>query len=164
MNHVDRGKQGAKSGNRRRNLCVSSALSPKSEKHVLQLSGGSRSNHTVIETPAISFQTVRDRGFSENRTRGRTLRRGAQVLLRPTYAFAQSGCGVQRPIGIAQLGSRQKHKVRLAVGDDCVGLRWFGDEPHCGRGDAGFTADPGGKADLIAGRKRNFRIRHVAAR
>ena len=80
-------------------------------------------------------------------SRRRSGRRSAQILFGPACRFAQCGRCVHRPIGIAQHGAGQEHKISLALRDDGVGLRRLGDEPNRGRCNAGFAADSGGKAE-----------------
>jgi len=46
----------------------------------------------------------------------------ALVLVGPGMATAEGLADVPRPVGVAQQGAREAHRVRLAGGEDVLGL------------------------------------------
>src|SRR5579862_1304615 len=71
------------------------------------------------------------------------------ILFRPGDAIiALLGCGMQRPIRIDQMGSREAAKVGAAGGQNAVHVIDLVDVADCHGGDAGFVPDEIGKRRL----------------
>jgi len=82
---------------------------------------------------------------------GGVVGRGAEVLFGPAGGFGEGGCGVERPVGIAEHFAGEEDHVGFALGNDGVGLDGVSDEADGGGGNDGLAADSGGKFDLVAG-------------
>lgn len=89
----------------------------------------------------------------------RRLRRsGAQILDGPRSGFAQFGCGVERPIRIAEHGAGEEDEIGVAFGNDRVGLMRVSDHANGGGGYGGFCADAGGEWGLEGGADGDFGV------
>ena len=89
--------------------------------------------------------------------------RGAEVLGRPAGGLAESGSGVEGPVGVAEELAGEEDEVGLAGGDDGVSLGRISDEADGGGGDVGFAADAGGEGDLEAWADGDFGVGDLAA-
>src|SRR5919112_2070661 len=66
----------------------------------------------------------------------------APVLLRRMDASAQSSRRMPGPARVVQHGTGERDRIRLAVGDDCLGLLRVGDQADGDRRKADFRLDP----------------------
>ena len=90
-------------------------------------------------------------------------RGGAEILRGPRGGFAESGGGVERPVGVAQEFTSDDNEVGLAGADDVRGLSGVGDHADGAGEDAGLGADGFREGRLIAGAEGNGRAEDIAA-
>ena len=70
---------------------------------------------------------------------------------------------MERPVGVAEGLAGDQHQVRIAPVNHLGRLVRAGDQSDGCRCDVRPAADLGGKGNLVPGRARNRRTRHVAA-
>jgi len=102
-------------------------------------------------------------GAHDGSARGRMRRRGAEILHGPAGRFAEYGCGVERPVRIAEHLAGEEDEVGVAFGDDGVGLLGISDHADSGGGNCGFGTDARGKGCLESGTNGDDRVRNLAA-
>ncbi len=106
----------------------------------------------------LSGLRARDSG-----ARGRIRRCGAKILHGPACRVAEYGCGVERPVGIAEHFAGEEDEIGVAFGDDGVGLLRVCDHADGGGGNRGFGTDARGKGCLKRRTNGDDRVRNLAA-
>src|SRR5215831_15472911 len=109
--------------------------------------------------PAIRYA----RSIAERRARP-DLRRGALVLFGAGDLGAEDMRRAPTPMGVVEHGTRERHHIGLALGDDRLGLLGRSDQPDRARGDAGLAFDLLGEMHVGIGDQGGPRVGADAAR
>ncbi len=89
-------------------------------------------------------------------------RRGAQVLHGPACGFAESGCGVQRPVWVAEHLAGEEDEIGVALGDDGVCLLGISDHAYGRGGNGALGADACGERCLESRTDGDSRVRDLS--